>query len=164
MYIAVACTARLLRESEARPQIYTCYKKIPRDKRICKWCNLICIRTRIIGNEWCNYELVFRLRERSQMTSSKIRVFQIPSPLRHLSSSLPYPIDDVIFYQTPLFFPRWFSAKLFKITKSWFSLNIIQNKNQSACWWLNVLECNITHFDNNYQFFFLLRKSCYLIQ
>ena len=38
-------------------------------------------------------------RERSQMTSSKIRGFQTPPP----PSSLQYPLDDVIFYHPPFF-------------------------------------------------------------
>ena len=59
------------------------------------------------------------LRERSQMTSSKIWRFSDP---------LPHPSSSVIFTTSPSppFFPRWFSAKLFfmvkfKITKSGFS-------------------------------------------
>ena len=72
-----------------------------------------------------NLGLEIWIRERSQMTSSEIRGFQTPPPsfiFRHFCHT---PLDDVIFYQTPPFFPRWFSAKSFmikfKITRSGFS-------------------------------------------
>ena len=60
------------------------------------------------------------------MTSSKIRGFQTPSPLRHL------PQGD--FRQKCLL---WSNLKL---PNQDLALNIIQNKNQSTCCWLNVLD------------------------
>ena len=55
--------------------------------------------------------------------------------------------DDVIFSQPPPLFPKmifgknvYFMAKFKKSKNQDLAMNIIQNKNQSTCCWLNVLD------------------------
>ena len=82
--------------------------------------------------------------ERSQMTSSKIRVFtiQTTSPFRHFCHT-PGPLDDVIFH--------WQNCFLLQKFKNYenqdLAMNIIQYKNQSTCCWLNGFRYKITHFN-----------------
>ena len=87
-----------------------------------------------------NTETTLILRERSQMTSSKIRGFQTPSPLHHLPSSLPSHL-----LPNPPPFPKMILGKIFygkikKLKNQDLAMNIIQNKNRSTSCWLNVLD------------------------
>ena len=73
----------------------------------------------------------YDIRERSQMTSSKIKGFQTSSLIfRHLPSLLPDPLDDVIFYSSP--FPQdnfrqyCFNGKIEKLRIQDLTMNIIQ--------------------------------------
>ena len=56
------------------------------------------------------------LRERLQMTSSIIRGFQTPFPLRHLCHT-PHPRWRHLLPTPSPLFPRWFSAKSFFMVK-----------------------------------------------
>ena len=55
--------------------------------------------------------------ERSQMTSSKIWGLETPSPVRHLPSLLPDPLDDVIFHQPSPPFPKMIFCKIVFMVK-----------------------------------------------
>ena len=75
--------------------------------------------------------LIFTFRERSQMTSSKIRGFQTPSPPPSSSVifAIPPPLDDVIFYQPHPPFPNMIFGKIFfmvKLQNQDLAMNIIQ--------------------------------------
>ena len=76
------------------------------------------------------------------MTSSKIRVFRPPSPFCHLPSLLP----DVIFHQHPSPFPKLIFGKIElysiieKLRNQDLTMNIIRNKYQSNCCYLNALD------------------------
>ena len=107
------------------------------------------------------------LRERSQMTSSKIRDFQTPSPsviFRHLCHTT-YPPRWRHLLPTPLF-PRRFWVKSFlwynfKITKSGFSYEYYLKQSQSTCLLL-LAECfrhEITHFRHEITHFNII--SCF---